>query len=361
MFMSGTLSIDPSQLTHIRRTVPQKIFKRLLFLLTVGLVSDKQEHETFTAISILQQLQACLHSLGVTNVIRLAKDGTDIYHDVAGLADDMDEAMDAFVAAHEGEKASLFETLRLVMEHKTEQMAFLIEIRVNRTHDVGTYPIEIEVNAVPNEFHAAGAGASEIWACFSAAMETQQAYSHFVMGMKRAFSEFFSGLERAIKDGIKVDHVIRDSKPVMIRPGRAYTTPEELPLHIRFGRPFFHGYFGWQEASFYAFHWARYVHTMHFHVSDFILVDDGDETLMSVGPIGFEAGYAYTLSYDGPFEPPTGGDIALPKGSSDRQAVPNQPQRKNPNDRRGWFDMELVSETLDSEVLNDVIAAGEDD
>jgi len=340
MFLSGTLSIDPSQLTLIRKARPQQLFKRLVYLLSAGLVSDEQEHETFTAISILQQLNLCLNDLGITNIIRLAKDDYDIYYDKAGLSDDIQAAMNAFMEEFGQAGATLFETLLMVLEHHTDAMAYLIEIRVNRTHDVGDYPIQVTVNGVPRAFAADETGAQGIHDKFEAEMGTQAEYDRFVLATKSSFGAFLTQLESALMEQIKLDHVVRDSQPIMIRPMRRYRHAEELELNARAGRPFFHGYFGWERASFYAFHWAAYVHEKKYHVSDFILVDETDATLMSVGPIGFAAGNSNALSIQGPFEPPTDGDIALPPDRAAQLAQNKKAQDSLGEETRSWFDFD---------------------
>lgn len=348
MFMAGTLSIDPSELTHIRKAVPQRAFKKLLYVLTAGLVSDQQEHETFTAISILQQLNSCLDSLGIRNVIRLAKDGIDIYHDAKGRADDMQDAMDAFLLDANHKSSELFSTLRLVLEHETDTMEYLIEIRVNRTHDVGTYPIEIEVNGVPTLFQAEETGVMGVLTKFEQHMGDQSSYNQMVVEMKETFGRFLLQLETAVKKEIQIDHVIRDAKPVMIRPMHNYHSPDKLHLNIRQGKPFFHGYFGWENACFYAFHWAGFVHDSSYHVSDFLLVDEMDNMLMSVGPIGFEAGSSRALSMNAPFEPPEGGDIALPPSSLAKLKA-RQKQATKFNENKSWFDFDMESQTPESD------------
>ena len=55
MYFSASLSVDPSQMTHIDKVKPTKAFKKILYYLTAGGLSDKEEVETFTAIAVLQQ------------------------------------------------------------------------------------------------------------------------------------------------------------------------------------------------------------------------------------------------------------------------------------------------------------------
>ena len=56
MYIENLITIDPSQLTKIEKIKPTKAFRKLLFSLTNGVVADKEEIETFNAISILQQI-----------------------------------------------------------------------------------------------------------------------------------------------------------------------------------------------------------------------------------------------------------------------------------------------------------------
>ncbi|MGB0430643.1 MAG: hypothetical protein ACPGLV_09230, partial [Bacteroidia bacterium] len=69
MYLEGKITIDPAQLTKIEKIKPQKAFKKMLFFLTSGAISDKEEHETFQAVSILQQLNMCFRNQGINNII----------------------------------------------------------------------------------------------------------------------------------------------------------------------------------------------------------------------------------------------------------------------------------------------------
>jgi len=81
MYLEGIITIDPSQLTQIKKIKPTKAFKKFLHQLTLGAVSDKEERETFTAVAILQQLNASFRNLGINNIIKISHDDIDFYHD----------------------------------------------------------------------------------------------------------------------------------------------------------------------------------------------------------------------------------------------------------------------------------------
>ena len=84
MYFSGRLSVDPTQLTLIKKTEPTKAFKKMLYFMTAGIVSDRLEQETFAAISILQQLNTVFRSLNISNITRISHDGIDLYLDTEG-------------------------------------------------------------------------------------------------------------------------------------------------------------------------------------------------------------------------------------------------------------------------------------
>ncbi len=52
MYFSTKLEIDPSQLTLIKKAQPTKLFAKFMHFLSLGQLSEKQEHETFTAVEI---------------------------------------------------------------------------------------------------------------------------------------------------------------------------------------------------------------------------------------------------------------------------------------------------------------------
>ena len=45
MYLENLITIDPSQLTKIEKIKPTKAFKKLLFSLTNGIISNKEERE----------------------------------------------------------------------------------------------------------------------------------------------------------------------------------------------------------------------------------------------------------------------------------------------------------------------------
>ena len=113
MYFTGELGIDPAKMTRINPVKPTKAFARMLFHLSAGGFSEKEEEETFTAVSILQQLNMALRSVGITNIVRLAKDDFDFYFDEEGRDNDLKEAMERFRLETDRYEAELFDSLYL--------------------------------------------------------------------------------------------------------------------------------------------------------------------------------------------------------------------------------------------------------
>ena len=259
MYFTGTLSIDPSQLTHIEKVKPTKAFKKMLFYMTAGMVQDKLEHETFTAVSILQQINTCLRALGVTNVIRLAKDNIDFYLDEQGRKDDLKKAMEHFELEVHGLESELFKTLYLVLEHDDKHFKYLIEVRINRSHAAGAYPISIEVNGLVKELKTENG--STVPAKVQEIFKSQDAYDAYQTQMRGHFNQFANDLMLQIKKYIHVDDIIRDSSVNLVRPKKKVKHKNDIQTGNDIdSSPIFHGYYGISDYLLYAWIWADLCH-----------------------------------------------------------------------------------------------------
>ena len=137
MYIENLITIDPSQLTKIEKIKPTKAFRKLLFSLTNGVVADKEEIETFNAISILQQINATFRSLGITNIIKISHDDIIFYLDEEGKENDLKYALDKYEIEINEAMSVHFKTLELVLEHEDDNFKYLIEILINKNHKVG--------------------------------------------------------------------------------------------------------------------------------------------------------------------------------------------------------------------------------
>lgn len=219
MFLSASLSVDPSQLTKIQPIPPTKVFKKLLFILSSGNISEKEEVETLTALSVLQQLNIVFRSLGITNIVRLSKDDIDFYLDEEGKTDDLKETLDKFSYDVDEIESEVFKTLDLVLEHSDKDFNYLIEIFVRRIHKVGEPPIQIKINGVMKEFQTkTDQPEKEIEAKLKPVFDSNEKYQSFVKGKQLKFDQFVSSLEVAIRKAIRIDQIKVESNAKIVRP-----------------------------------------------------------------------------------------------------------------------------------------------
>ncbi len=313
MYLSGKVTIDPSQLTHLDRVKPTKGFARLAHALTGGLVTTKEERETFCAVTILQQVNIVMRTLGIDNVIRLAKDDTVFYEDTEGKEADLKEAFSDFSSKAKPDDIHGFSTLELILEHDSAELSYLIAIQIQRTHRVGEHPIQIAINGVPNrlsnvvdnEFDR-----SRLDAIFA----SQQTYDEFVTRQKNVFAQFLNDMEHAFKKHMCVDAVNVSSAVKIIRPSKRITRPADVPRswhHDPYGDPVHQDEYGFSDVFLFAWLWAELCHSNDIHCHDCTIVDSTGSDVLSVGAEGFQAGESNTMNVDESFTPPEGNDVQV--------------------------------------------------
>ena len=326
MYLYASMTIDPQQLTEIARVKPTKGFARLANVLTAGLVNSKEEWETFSAVTILQQINIVLRSLGVDNIIRLAKDETVFFEDTVGIEGDLKKAFEAFTADEKPKDVSLFNRLSLVVQHQTQELGYLIDIRIDRTHQVGKHPIRITINAFPKElsnitskenwFEQTERDAEELNAipredCNSNPLQkvfdSQDTYDSFIARYNQTFTSFLDDMEAAFKKHMEIDYVSVTSAIKIIRPKKRVNEPDDVPYSDD-GDPVFRGYRGTNDDFFYAWLWVDHCHSNDIRCHDCIIVDSEGTDVLSVGEEGFQSGEGTTMDVDASFGLPENDD-----------------------------------------------------
>ncbi|NUM81609.1 hypothetical protein HUU42_12460 [bacterium] len=306
MYLSASLAVDPSQVTKIQPVPPTKIFKKILFALTSGQISEKEEIETLTALSVLQQFNMVFRSLGITNIVRLAKDDVNLYFDEEGKSDDLSEAMEKFKFEVDEIESEVFQTLDLVLEHSDAYFNYLIEITVRRIHKIGEPPIHVRINGAIKQLTAASAEEAE--KKLKPVFKSNDAYQSFVRESKTKFNQFVGTVDMAIRKAIRIDGIKTESNAKIVRPKERTDGPEPAVQHHA-AEPVFYGYPGWSNFFMYAWLWSSLSHSHNVHIQDSTIVDETGADVMSVGEHGFNAGESNALNVDAPFEPPHDGDI----------------------------------------------------
>jgi hypothetical protein len=311
MYFQGTLSIDPSHMTLIESVKPTKAFGKMLYFMSMGLASEREERETFTAVSILQKLNRVFVSLGITNVVRLAKDDVDYYLDREGKEDDLKEAMAAFEQKSSSSGQSPFNTLRLVLEHEDEDLKYLIEINIQRAHKVGEHPIRVVVNGLMKDLRVdADQGDQEAKKLLSAHFDSQTSYDSYTGQKKANFDAFLDRIDEGIRGQIGVDDVRKSSKSRIIRPSKPVKKQSEWSRHDDYD-PLYYGYYGYDNYFFYSWVWSDMCYRENIHCHDCSVVDEAGQTVFDVGEQGFNAGESNVLNPEEPMVLPPDADVAV--------------------------------------------------
>lgn len=306
MYFSARLSIDPSQLTKIERVEPDEMFRKFLHYITSGATSKKIERETFTAVSVLQQLNRLFWELDINNIIRLSHDDIDIYYDKEGKKDDLKEAIDNYELTINDAMSHHFETLHLVLEHEDQNFAYLMEMNINRSHSVGAYPIEIKINGLMKEFKAEpGENQESVKAKMKTRFASQELFDGFVYEQHMAFETFVNDLGMRVRKHMKVDDVKIEVDKRVVMPKSKERKPISKGRRKNPSRdydPVFDGYYGFEYILLYSFFWSELLHDHDMHVSDVTLIGEEADVLGSIDSAGLDAGEADLFNGDLDFD-----------------------------------------------------------
>jgi hypothetical protein len=314
MYLAGSLAFDPSQITVIKKVQPKKMFAKFLDAITFGQSSEKLEHETFTAVAILQQLNMGLRSMGIKNVVRIAMDDHDFYLDEKGKDDDMTDAMFEFEAKVDPIESETFNTLYLVLEHLEGSLKYIIEISISKKHKVGEYPIQIKTNAVMSELQLKpGETRDDMQNRMKMIFTDQIAYDNYLHARKLEFDQFLDRLEMSVRKFVKVDDTHKISNVKIIRPSEKVDSPNQI-RNNQSSDPVFYGYYGFGDYFFYSWMWSSMLFHSGLYVNNFHMVDSYGQDVMSVGDQGFNAAEGDTFNEDADFAPPTDGDVSFGEG-----------------------------------------------
>ncbi len=309
MYLSGILEIDPAQETEIKKIKSSSFFGKILDLVSFGHAGRKQETETFTAVSILEQINAGLNAIGVNNIIRLAVDDYDYYYDDSGQEADLEEALTHFKERVDPIESELFDTIFMVFEHEVNSLKILIEVRINRKHKVGEYPITIICNAVVKDFKAdENTDGDFIKKKMSGIFSNQQEYDYYLERQKKIFDEFLDKLEYSIRKYIRTDDIRKFSSVKIIRPKTKIKDKKQIK-HSRSKHPIYFGYYGWDDYFYYSWLWTDLLYDNNLYTHNVSIVDEQGNDVLQIGENGFNAAESDTLNTEAPFEIPKTGDI----------------------------------------------------
>lgn len=312
MYLSGLISIDPSHLTQTCRR-PTQGFRRFAEVLTAGLLAEKEERETFTALAILQEINLALREMSISDVVRFTKDGHVIYDDSDGQDnDDMPLVLSDLSRSSSGAQPAQFESLSLLLEHHLPSITLIIELKVTRRHRVGEFPIQIIVNGLVTQLQASG-DESELAQRLEQAFADQETYDRLQESVKQEFETFLMQLEDAVRKHMKLDDLHRHTHVNILRPtqveladaNRHASQPANDPA------PVFQRYQADSSPFLYCWMWSSMMHSNNIHCQDVRIVDEQGQGLVDVGQEGFDAGSNDLLNAEEPFAGEDASELGL--------------------------------------------------
>jgi hypothetical protein len=287
MYYRGTLTVDPKEMTKIQVVKPEGNFKKILFKMTGGKVGDKREVETFKAISILQQIYTAVSSVGVNNIVRINHDDIDIYYDYEGKEDDLNHAISEYCIEIDDAMSEFFKKLWLVLEHEDRDFKYLIEISVNRSHEVNKYPIEVLVSGLLKNASISSSGTKEeLKTQMGAAFNSQDEYDTFVKNKQIDFTNFMSSLSFELERQIHTDDIKQEVKPRML------VEKDKEKARVKKGKPAYgttpYDYPGFDNYYWGSLYWTDLVASAGFHLAMFSMIDSFGHEMYDVGAGGID-------------------------------------------------------------------------
>lgn len=321
MYFSGKLEIDPSQLTKIEKIKPTALFKKLIHSLSFGIAgAEKEEHETFSALAITQQLYSALKNMNIDDIVRISMNGHDFYLDTKGEKNDLEKAIFEFEAKVDPLEAKVFDNILFVVEHASTEIKYLVEIRIQRKHKVGEYPIQVIINGVMSEFQLKENETKEdLKLRMNSIFADSTNYQQYVQQMKAVFDNFINNMEMSVKKFMQVDDIKNVSKAKIIRAKERTASPSRLSRFSHHENeelePIYHGYFAMNSFFFYSWIWSEMAYSNNVFINDVDIVDEAGADVMSIGEQGFNAGEFDTLNEAADFAIPEGADIEAFQGN----------------------------------------------
>jgi len=308
MYMNGYIDIDPSHVTEIRRK-PTKGFRRFAEILTLGATSQQAEHETFTAMSILQEVNIALRTLNITDVVRFSKDDAILYDDPDGRSDDdMRDALQELQREPSTANAPAFNSLSLLLEHHLPSITLIIDVRIQRTHFVGGFPIRIAVNGLATEFQG-NPDDSSFGDRLEQTFVDQESYNAIESNLREQFDAFMIQLELAVRQKMMIDDLRLSTQLKILRPRNdavantrsAFADGNTESNTSSNTDPVFQRYHSGSDTFAYCWLWSSMMHSHGTHVQDATIVDEQGQRLMTIGDEGLNAGESTAFDPQTPF------------------------------------------------------------
>ncbi len=287
MYFKGILSVDPKELTKIKIEKPSGNFKKIFHTITGGKIGDKKEIETFKAIALVQSIYSALSSIGINNIIRINHDDLEIFYDNKGEKDDFELAMTFYSIEIDDSMSTYFNQLWLVLEHDDKNFKYLIEISINRTHEVGEYPIEIIVSGLLKETKVGISSKTELKKKLNTVFKSQDDYNNYISSKQIEFNTFLSTISFELGKQMKLEEIKQIVKTRMLIQRGTDENPA-LKKKPKFGDVPYH-YYGFEDYIFSSILWSDLIFELGFNIASFELIDELGSRLFDIDDKGVDA------------------------------------------------------------------------
>ncbi len=300
MYFSSKIEIDPTQVTVIKAINQSSVFQTLF----TGLIDNdkKYEQETFSAMTILDQIHQGLQELNIKNTIRLAVDNVNYFIDYNSEDDDLHKAIFAVRKYVDPEGAKYFDNIFLVQEHHDENFKYIIEIRIKRIHKVKEYPIKIHINALYNEFKLSEEDYENLNIKLGEIFESQESYNEFIKKKKTAYDIFVKSLFKTLGKKISVDGIKSSTDMRIIRPFKQINNINGIKFSKK-AHSIFYGYPNIINHFYYVWKWVDFCYKNRIKLVNTKIVDEIGFKVMSISDIGVITSDYKTFDTNFEFEP----------------------------------------------------------
>lgn len=283
MFFTSYIQIDPSQETVIKPKDGRFIV--MLSNLLSNNQENKLEQETFSAISILEEIKEGLNNIGVSNIIKLSVDNFDYYFDSLSKDNDLEDAFANLKCRIDPVNAKLFDKIHIALEHKENRIKYYIDIAIQRKHKVKEFPIKINIFGLFSDFSLTHlVSDTAIKKELEKLFESKLDYQDFVDNRKKSYDEFIAKFLNSIKKFLKIDADKIVTNSALIRSNSVNYTIEEIKNKGLFTKNEY-SYNGMLDYILYLWYWCAFLAEKDVNLGDFILFDENGKRILSVGRV----------------------------------------------------------------------------
>lgn len=272
MFYKAQIEIDPSHETVVDEFETNEFYNKVMKSFQNSNLGKNQEHETFTTINILHQIQMGLNKLKVDNIIRLTIDNNDFYIDQKGVEADLNPVIEELTTNVGPLETSFFDKIDLIGEHKTDKIKYFFQIFINRRHHIGEYPILVKVWGLFEELKSFKPDMEDLEEKLSKIFEDSDTYGSYLNSNFMLFQNFVSNIRNTLTEEIEIDDFREKYNQCLILNPYEIDSPDHIPSNEE-AEIIFHDYKDLKNYMHYAYNWYQPLSAMGYDTDGLLLYD----------------------------------------------------------------------------------------